>query len=89
MDIPGVPEADGEGRVHREALSSAAPHFIDAAGAGVIGILVRRKEEHGGIVIKGPLRAVAVVQVPVDDQYPLEPVPPLCEPCVETRFYMD
>ena len=57
----------GERNVHREAQSRSATFVRRRPGAWIERILVRRHEQHRGILIEDPLRAVAVMHVVVDD----------------------
>src|SRR5688500_344966 len=58
-----------EGNIHREPASRTAADFPFVAGAGVAGarVLVKRDEENGGVILERGLRAVAVMDVEIDD----------------------
>jgi hypothetical protein len=58
-------------------VAPAPADLVDAAGARVEGVLVEGEKEHRGVVVEQVLGAVAVVDVPVDDHHPLDPVPAL------------
>ena len=52
----------------------AVADLVERAGAGIERIAVRGDVQHAGIAREDVLRAVAVVDVPIDDQHPLEAV---------------
>ena len=64
----GVAGAGGEGGVEGVAEAAPGAGFVAAAGAGVEGRLVGGEEEDGVVVVEGVLGAVAVVDVPIDDE---------------------
>src|SRR5215210_3566173 len=67
------PRTRGEGHVHGEAPSLALPHLVGPAGPRIEGALVGREVEHLPVFVEDVLGAVAVVHVPVEDGYSLDP----------------
>src|SRR5215210_995545 len=67
------PRTRGEGHVHGEAPSPALPHLVGPAGPGIEGALVGREVEDLPVVVEDVLGTVAVVYVPVEDGYSLDP----------------
>jgi len=67
--VVGISCTSRERQVDREARPRACTDVPGGAGTRVVRILVRRDEEHRGIVVKAPLRAVAVMHVEVDDRH--------------------
>jgi hypothetical protein len=63
----GIAEAGGERQVERPAGAGAGADLGDRAGPGIDAVLVRRHVEDARVVLEEMLRAVAVMQVPVDD----------------------
>ena len=70
--ILGISKAHGKGRVYCKTLARSGPRLVEISTTGIIGILMGREVEDPGIFVKSALGAVAVVQVPVYDQDPLE-----------------
>src|SRR5215212_2041491 len=68
------PGARGQGYIRREAPSLALPHLPGGAGPGVEGALVHREVQHSRVGVEDVLRAVAVVDVPVEDGDPVDPL---------------
>ena len=57
-----------DGHVHRVAAPAPETGFAARAGSRIPRILMHRKEKHRRVVEENPLRAVAVMNVPVDDR---------------------
>src|SRR4029453_13460034 len=66
---PATAEARRERQVERPPRARALPDLVHRAGARIVGILMGRHVEHAGIVLEEMLRAVAGVQVPVDEEH--------------------
>ena len=66
----GVAEARGKRQVHGASRRRTLPHLLGRARARVVRVLVRGDVQHVGVRLEDVLRAVAVVQVPVDDGDP-------------------
>ena len=62
-----VDGADFERQVDGEPAPGLAADFLGGAGTGIVRILMRRHVEHVRIGLEDVLRAVAVVDVVVDD----------------------
>ena len=77
--ILGVAAARRKGDVHVRALRLAGADLISLAGAGVERVLVGRTVEHVWVVVERVLRAVAVVNVDIDDRDAFQPVVFPCE----------
>ena len=60
----------GERTIQRRALARPGAGLLRRARSGVPRRLVRGEKEDGWIFVKGILRAVSVVDVPIDDQHP-------------------
>ncbi len=73
-DVLVVAGARGQRHVDGTATALAGADLAGRARPRVEGVLVRRDVEHAGIVVEAPLRPVAVMHVPIDDQQPLEAV---------------
>ena len=67
--VAGGAGGSGKFTVSPDVLDTAG--LVGPAGAGVRGELVGRHEQHARVVPEHVLRAVAVVDVPVDDEHPL------------------
>ena len=65
--------AGGEGHIDGIAPARSLAGLFPVAASGVVGIGVGRKEENIVPGVEGVLGAVAVMDVPVDDQDPTEP----------------
>ena len=63
-----VARAGGKRAVHDASLALALAGFLLGAGAGVPGVLVGGEEQDAAVGIEGVLGAVAVVDVPIDDE---------------------
>lgn len=59
----------GQGPIQSCAAAAAGPGFVRSPGAWIPGPLVYREEEHAAVGVEGVLRAVAVMDVPVDDRH--------------------
>jgi hypothetical protein len=55
--------------IKRHASSSAISGFLGCASAGIPGMLMCAEEEHGPVGVEEVLRTVAVVDIPIRDQY--------------------
>ena len=66
----GVAGSGGQRHVDRGPLTCAEPHLLERPCAGIERPLVGAEIDHRGIVLKGGLSPVTVVDVPVDDQHP-------------------
>ncbi len=60
-------------RRQRDVDDVADARLARVPGAGIERHLVRRGEQHAGVLVEDVLRAVAVVHVEVDDRHPVEP----------------
>src|SRR5437588_2732783 len=56
--------------IHRVTLAASHPRFTSGAGTGIPGILMHREEEHIRVVIEDALRAISMVDVPIDNRDP-------------------
>ena len=72
--VVAVHGARRERHVDGEALPRSLAALGEEAAAGVVRPLVRRAEEHPGLGVERGLRAVAVVDVPVEDGDALVPL---------------
>src|SRR5215203_356354 len=63
--------ARGQGNVHRKALALPPSHLASGAGPRVEGALMHREVKHSCVRVEDVLGAVAVVDVPIQDSYPL------------------
>ncbi len=72
--VGAVAVAVHQGEVQGAALARAAAHGLPGPGAGVEGRLVQGGVEDPVVAAEGVLGAIAVVDVPVHDQHPLEPL---------------
>ncbi len=72
----GVAAAGHHGQVQRRALARAPAALVGVARAGVEGrrVAVHAAEEHTRVVLERMLRAVAVMNVEIEDQHPLDAV---------------
>ena len=66
----GPPATGGKGKVEDVTLAG----FASEPAAGVPRMLVRAQEHDGAVVVEDVLRAVAMVDVPIDNQHAGEPV---------------
>ncbi len=71
-DILSVAEFRRHRRIHGESQSGAVADLVERAGAGVIRKLMRGYVEHFGRFVKYFLRAIAMMDVPIDDHHPLK-----------------
>src|SRR5262245_22333580 len=79
-------------RAHRQryiqycSFSLTVATLCGRTGAWIVRILMRGKVKHGRIRPENLLRSVAVMYVPVDDQYALDTVPRLRVPRSDSRI---
>src|SRR5262249_9697104 len=71
-----VPESARERQVARPTCARRPTHLLRSARARIVRVLVGRDVEHVRIALEEVLRAVAVMQVPVDDRHPPEALAP-------------
>ncbi|MCI0363184.1 MAG: hypothetical protein L0219_04835 [Phycisphaerales bacterium] len=74
MEVGGVVEAGWERRIDGEAFAGAVADLVEVAGVGEEAVLVGTEEENISAVIEGVLGAVAVMDIPVDDEDALKVV---------------
>ena len=79
-ETPVIPRgcAGAQRDVQRETLALSGAPLATGAGARVIRELMSGKIENGRVRPKDFLCAIAMVYVPIDDEYTFRPVPRLC-----------
>ena len=63
-----IARAGRQRHVQGEAGPCTPPHLIARAGSGIAGVLVRAEVQDGRVVVEDVLGAVAVVDIPIDEE---------------------